>query len=182
MPPLNQLEREESRLSIRGNPQNRICKEIAFQRPKTGKFDYLGVPSPMSRRCEPRRYHKSLLCAEWAETCRGDLRSDRLLWSCRSCAWCVGPRHGAVVVDLVEPGCEPISWPTQTAHMCQARRRGTELRGGDYFRDMSSGPLLARRLLAKPSLDEAIFTKACALQLNPPRHNKRPMGDGYHSC
>jgi hypothetical protein len=44
-PPLNQLEREESRLSIRGNPQNRICKEIAFQRPKTGKFDYLGVPN-----------------------------------------------------------------------------------------------------------------------------------------
>ena len=31
-------------------------------------------------------------------------------------------------------------------------------------------------------LDEAIFTKACALQLNPPRHNERPIGDGYHSC
>jgi hypothetical protein len=27
------------------NPQNRICKEIAFQRPKTGKLDYLGVPN-----------------------------------------------------------------------------------------------------------------------------------------
>jgi hypothetical protein len=23
----------------------------------------------------------------------------------------LGPRHGTVVVDLVEPGCEPISWP-----------------------------------------------------------------------
>jgi hypothetical protein len=23
----------------------------------------------------------------------------------------LGPRHGAVVVDLVEPGCEPLSWP-----------------------------------------------------------------------
>ena len=23
----------------------------------------------------------------------------------------LGPRHGAVVVDLVEPNCEPISWP-----------------------------------------------------------------------
>src|SRR5207302_9366628 len=29
----------------RGNPQNRICKEIAIQRPKTGKFDYLGLPN-----------------------------------------------------------------------------------------------------------------------------------------
>jgi hypothetical protein len=27
------------------NPQNRICKEVALQRPKTGKFDYLGVPN-----------------------------------------------------------------------------------------------------------------------------------------
>ena len=23
----------------------------------------------------------------------------------------LGPRHGEVVVDLVEPGCEPLSWP-----------------------------------------------------------------------
>jgi len=23
----------------------------------------------------------------------------------------LGPRHGMVVVDLVEPGCEPLSWP-----------------------------------------------------------------------
>jgi hypothetical protein len=23
----------------------------------------------------------------------------------------VGPRHGMVVVDLIEPGCEPMSWP-----------------------------------------------------------------------
>src|SRR3984893_11677110 len=44
-PPLNQLEREESRLPIRGNPQNRICKEIAFQRSKTSKFDYLSAPN-----------------------------------------------------------------------------------------------------------------------------------------
>src|SRR5438270_7068576 len=42
-PPLHQLEREESRLAIRGNPQNRICKEIALQRPKTGKFDCLSM-------------------------------------------------------------------------------------------------------------------------------------------
>jgi hypothetical protein len=41
--PLHQLERDESRLSIRGNPQNRICKEVALQRPKTGKFGYLSV-------------------------------------------------------------------------------------------------------------------------------------------
>src|SRR5207245_7662828 len=44
-PPLHQLEREESRLAIRGNPQNRICKEVALQRPKTGKFDYLSAPN-----------------------------------------------------------------------------------------------------------------------------------------
>src|SRR5262249_55920455 len=44
-PPLHQLEREESRLAIRGNPQNRICKKIALQRPKTGKFDYLSGPN-----------------------------------------------------------------------------------------------------------------------------------------
>jgi hypothetical protein len=44
-PPLNQLEREESRLPIRGNPQNRICKKIAFQRSKTSKFDYLSAPA-----------------------------------------------------------------------------------------------------------------------------------------
>src|SRR5881392_1579023 len=44
-PPLHQREQEESRLAIRGNPQNRICKEIAIQRPKTGKFDYLGLPN-----------------------------------------------------------------------------------------------------------------------------------------
>ena len=42
-PPLHQLEREESRLAIRRNPQNRICKEVALQRPKTGKFGYLSV-------------------------------------------------------------------------------------------------------------------------------------------
>jgi len=23
----------------------------------------------------------------------------------------LGPRHGSVVLDLVEPGCEPLSWP-----------------------------------------------------------------------
>jgi hypothetical protein len=40
-PPLDQREQEESRLPIRGNPQNRICNEIALQRPKNGKFDYL---------------------------------------------------------------------------------------------------------------------------------------------
>src|SRR5262249_50827923 len=45
IPPLHQLEREESRLVIRGNPQNRICKKIALQRPKTGKFDYLSEPN-----------------------------------------------------------------------------------------------------------------------------------------
>src|SRR5439155_24306782 len=44
-PPLHQREQEESRLAIRGNPQNRICKELAIQRPKTGKFDYLGLPN-----------------------------------------------------------------------------------------------------------------------------------------
>src|SRR5437870_5566870 len=44
-PPLHQLEREESRLAIRRNPQNRICKEVALQRPKTGKFDYLSAPN-----------------------------------------------------------------------------------------------------------------------------------------
>ena len=38
-------EREESWLAIRGNPQNRIRKEIALQRPKTGKFDYLSQPN-----------------------------------------------------------------------------------------------------------------------------------------
>src|SRR5262249_10170818 len=27
------------------NPQNRICKKIALQRPKTGKFDYLSEPN-----------------------------------------------------------------------------------------------------------------------------------------
>ena len=32
------------------------------------------------------------------------------------------------------------------------------------------------------ALDETIFTTTCALQLNPPRHDKRPMGSGYHSC
>jgi hypothetical protein len=41
--PLHQREREESQLPIRGNPQNRICKEIALQWPKTGKFDYLSA-------------------------------------------------------------------------------------------------------------------------------------------
>src|SRR5258708_1640787 len=44
-PPLHQREREESRLAIRRNPQNRICKEVALQRPKTGKFDYLSAPN-----------------------------------------------------------------------------------------------------------------------------------------
>src|ERR1700758_3321863 len=43
--PLHQREREESWLAIRGNPQNRIRKEIALQRPKTGKFDYLSEPN-----------------------------------------------------------------------------------------------------------------------------------------
>src|SRR5262249_30190441 len=44
-PPLHQLEREDSRLAIRGNPRKSICKEIALQRPKTGKFDYLSEPN-----------------------------------------------------------------------------------------------------------------------------------------
>src|SRR5262249_41708834 len=43
--PLHQLEREESWLAIRGNSSKSICKEIALQRPKTGKFDYLGRPN-----------------------------------------------------------------------------------------------------------------------------------------
>src|SRR5262249_28862191 len=43
--PLHQPEREESRLVIRGNPHNRICKKIALQRPKTGKLDYLSEPN-----------------------------------------------------------------------------------------------------------------------------------------
>jgi hypothetical protein len=44
IPPLHQREREESQLAMRGNPQNRICKEIALQRPEAGKFDYLSAP------------------------------------------------------------------------------------------------------------------------------------------
>src|SRR5258706_4964416 len=43
--PLHQLERDESRLPIRGHPQNRICKEIALQTPKTRKFGYSSVPN-----------------------------------------------------------------------------------------------------------------------------------------
>jgi hypothetical protein len=49
IPPLHQREREESQLAIRGNPQNRICKEIALQRPEAGKFDYLSAPNHPSR-------------------------------------------------------------------------------------------------------------------------------------
>src|SRR5712672_2644967 len=48
-PPLHQFEREESRLAIRGNPQNPICKEIALQRSKTGKFDYFRTPNQPAR-------------------------------------------------------------------------------------------------------------------------------------
>jgi hypothetical protein len=49
IPPLHQREREESQLAIRGNPQNRICKEIALQRPEAGKFNYLSAPNHPSR-------------------------------------------------------------------------------------------------------------------------------------
>jgi hypothetical protein len=38
---LPQLERDELRLPIRGNPQNRIRNETALQRPKSGKFGLL---------------------------------------------------------------------------------------------------------------------------------------------
>jgi hypothetical protein len=31
------------------NPQNRICKEIALQRPEAGKFDYSSAPNHPSR-------------------------------------------------------------------------------------------------------------------------------------
>src|SRR6266849_8876217 len=48
-PPLHQFEREESRLAIRGNPQNPICKEIALQRSKTSKFDYFSTPNQPAR-------------------------------------------------------------------------------------------------------------------------------------
>src|SRR5215813_12066927 len=44
-PPLHQLEREESRLAIRRESSKSICKEIALQRSKTGKFDYLSGPN-----------------------------------------------------------------------------------------------------------------------------------------
>src|SRR5258707_4924837 len=47
--PLHQFEREESRLAIRGNPKNPICKEIALQRSKTGKFDYFSTPNQPAR-------------------------------------------------------------------------------------------------------------------------------------
>src|SRR5262245_66589859 len=47
--PLHQLEREESRLAIRGNPQNGICKQTAARGPKTGKFDYLSAPGHSAR-------------------------------------------------------------------------------------------------------------------------------------
>jgi hypothetical protein len=36
---------KNSRLAIRGNPQNQICKKIALEAAKTGKFDYLGLPN-----------------------------------------------------------------------------------------------------------------------------------------
>jgi hypothetical protein len=49
VPSLTSSEREQSRLAIRGNPQNRICKEIALQRPEAGNFDYLGAPNHPSR-------------------------------------------------------------------------------------------------------------------------------------
>jgi hypothetical protein len=38
---LQQLERDELRLPIRGNPQNRIRNETALQGPKSGKFGLL---------------------------------------------------------------------------------------------------------------------------------------------
>src|SRR5258708_17976087 len=47
--PLHQFEREEYRLAIRGNAQNPICKEIALQRSKTGKFDYFRTPNQPAR-------------------------------------------------------------------------------------------------------------------------------------
>ena len=42
---LHRLEREESRLAIRGNPRNRFARKSPLQRPKSGKFDYLCAPS-----------------------------------------------------------------------------------------------------------------------------------------
>src|SRR5262249_51212816 len=35
----------DTNAGFRRNPQNRICKEIAIQRPKIGKLDYLGLPN-----------------------------------------------------------------------------------------------------------------------------------------
>jgi hypothetical protein len=35
----------ETRLPIRGNPENRFCKQFALQPPKTGKFDYFYLPN-----------------------------------------------------------------------------------------------------------------------------------------
>src|SRR6266567_2565844 len=43
-PPLHQLEREESRLAIRGNPQIRFARKSP-SKAKTGKFDYLSGPN-----------------------------------------------------------------------------------------------------------------------------------------
>src|SRR5262245_44940735 len=44
-PPLHQLEREESRTCDSRESSKSICKEIALQRPKTDKFDYLSEPN-----------------------------------------------------------------------------------------------------------------------------------------
>src|SRR5262245_24293905 len=44
-PLLHQLEREESRLAIRGNPQNRFARKSPSKGPKIGKFDYLSGPN-----------------------------------------------------------------------------------------------------------------------------------------
>src|SRR6266849_4340778 len=57
-PPLHQFERKESRLAIRGNPQNPICKKIALQRSKTGKFDYFSTPN------QPARSRDSEFCTD----------------------------------------------------------------------------------------------------------------------
>src|SRR5258708_27022696 len=65
--PLHQLEREESRLAIRGNPQNPICKEIALQRSKTGKFDYFRTPNQPARSRDSEFFTDDYDVSVWME-------------------------------------------------------------------------------------------------------------------
>src|SRR5260370_13258086 len=106
--PLHQFEREESRLAIRGNPQNPICKEIALQRSKTSKFDYFSTPNQPARSRDSEFFtDDNIYDATLKIIAVAKVKANIVIHICSSIAWQAGARP---VSQPPAPGLSSSRW------------------------------------------------------------------------